>query len=106
MRFGLGIALMNNGYSVYDLGDTSSPVTWLYDEYGFNLGSPTGAAQHIGATAGASKIQNGYFGSGLSNWELSITSDGQGKASASVPNMGGSRGSAAQITVSSPATIP
>src|SRR6202012_3193187 len=106
MRFGLGIALMNNGYSVYDFGDTSSPVTWWYDEYGFSLGTPTGAALQIGAPAGASQIQNDYFSSGLPNWALSITSDGQAKASASAPNMGGSGGTAAQITISSAATIP
>ena len=106
MRFGLGIALMNNGYSVYDLGDTSSAVTWWYDEYGFNLGTPTGAAQQIGAPAGASEIQNGYFSSGLSTWELSITGDGQAKASVSAPNMGGSGGPAAEVTISSAATIP
>ena len=37
MRFGLGIALMNDGYSIYDFGDSSSPVSWWYDEYDFGV---------------------------------------------------------------------
>jgi hypothetical protein len=106
MRFGLGMALMNDGYSVYDLGDTSSPVTWWYDEYNFNLGTPAAPAQQLGTPAGASELVNGYFTSGLSDWLLNITSDGHGKASVSAPNLGGSGGPAAEITVSAAATIP
>lgn len=106
MRFGLGMALMNDGYSIFDLGDTSSPVTWWYDEYNFYLGAASAPAEQIGNPPGNSIIQNGYFSSGLSNWVLNVTSDGQAKASASTVNFGGSGGPAAQITVSSAATIP
>jgi hypothetical protein len=106
MRLGLGIALMNNGYSIYDFGDTSSPVTWWYDEYNFNLGTPVAPAQQIGASAGANQILNGSFSSGLSSWALDITSDGSAKASASVASSTGSGGPSAQIAVSQAATIP
>ncbi len=106
MRFGLGIALMNNGYSIYDMGDTTSPVTWWYDEYNFNLGTAAAPAQQIGTPPGNNIIQNGDFNSGLSNWVLNITSDGQAKASASATNLGLNGGPAAQITVSSAATTP
>ena len=35
MRFGLALALMNDGFFTYDFGDTGdgSPVDWWYDEY-------------------------------------------------------------------------
>ncbi len=106
MRFGLGIALMNNGYSIYDFGDTSSPVTWWYDEYNFNLGTPVAPAQQIGTAAGANQILNGYFSNGLSPWVLDITSDGAAKASVSVAPSTGSGGPSAEIAISQAATIP
>ena len=106
MRLGLGIALMNNGYSIYDFGDTSSPVTWWYDEYNFNLGAPVAPAQQIGAAAGASQILNSDFNSGLSSWLLQITGDGSAEASAIVAPSIGSGGPSAEITISEAATIP
>ncbi len=51
MRFGLGLALMNDGYSIHDFGDTSSPVAWWYDEYDFDLGTPVTPATPIGPGA-------------------------------------------------------
>ena len=51
MRFGLANALMNDGFSAYDLGDTGASVDWWYDEYNFNLGAPLGPATQIGLTA-------------------------------------------------------
>jgi hypothetical protein len=47
MRFGLGIALLGDGFFGHDFGDVSSGVTWWYDEYDFDLGSPLGAATQI-----------------------------------------------------------
>jgi hypothetical protein len=39
MRFGLGIALMGNGYFAYDYGDQNHGQTWWYDEYDDGAGS-------------------------------------------------------------------
>ncbi len=82
MRFGLGITLMNNGYSIYDFGDTTSPVTWWYDEYNFNLGTPVTPATLIGAGPGSNQIVNGGFNNNLSPWTLNVTSDGSAAATA------------------------
>ena len=59
MRFGLGLTLMNNGYSIFDFGDTTSPVTWWYDEYNFNLGTPVTPATLIGPGPGPNETVNG-----------------------------------------------
>ena len=105
MRFGLGVALMNNGYSIYDLGDTSSPVTWWYDEYDFDLGMPTAAATQIGSGPGANQTINPGFNGGLAPWFLGVTGGGSGQGTATVDAAGGMDGGpAAHITITSPAT--
>ncbi len=73
MRFGLATALMNNGFSTYDFGDTGAPVSWWYDEYNFNLGTPLGPAVQIGQSAASNMLLNPGFESGLTNWTLSQT---------------------------------
>jgi len=106
MRFGLGIALMNNGYYVFDFGDSSSPVTWWYDEYNFNLGQPAAPATQLGAGPGTNEIVNGDFTSGLSSWHFGVTHDGSGQATATIDATGGmSGGPAAHISVTSAATV-
>lgn len=40
MRFGLGSALLENGYYAYDAGSYSHAENWWYDEYGIDLGDP------------------------------------------------------------------
>lgn len=42
MRFGLGSALMENGYYGYDGGSNSHAENWWYDEYEIDLGEPMG----------------------------------------------------------------
>jgi len=42
MRFGLGSALLGNGYYSFDFGDRDHGQTWWYDEYDIPLGVPTG----------------------------------------------------------------
>lgn len=48
MRFGLGLALMRDGYSAYEFGDTWHGNDWWYDELNFNLGQPRGTARTVG----------------------------------------------------------
>ncbi len=40
MRFGLGSALLKNGYFSFDYGDQAHNQTWWYDEYAVELGAP------------------------------------------------------------------
>lgn len=42
MRFGLGSALLENGYFSYDFGDQNHGQTWWYDEYAVSLGVALG----------------------------------------------------------------
>ena len=106
MRFGLGLALMNNGYSIFDFGDTSSPVTWWYDEYNFNLGAPVAPATQIGPGPGPNETINSGFNTNLSPWVLNLTSDGSAKATATLDQTNGVNGGpAAHISVTSPATV-
>lgn len=44
VRFGLGSALLEDGYFSYDYGDQNHGQTWWYDEYNVKLGQPTGQA--------------------------------------------------------------
>jgi uncharacterized protein (TIGR03437 family) len=80
MRFGLATSLMNDGFSTYDFGDTGAPVSWWYDEYDFNLGTPLGPAKQMAAGQLTSLLTNGSFESGLSNWSLLVTNDGVSRA--------------------------
>ncbi len=82
MRFGLALALMNDGFSIYDFGDIGAPVAWWYDEYDFNLGSAVTPARQIGAGGGGTLLTNGGFESGLSGWSLNVNNDGMTSATA------------------------
>src|SRR3989344_455810 len=44
VRFGLGSALLENGYFSYDYGDQNHGQTWWYDEYNVRLGQPIGGS--------------------------------------------------------------
>ena len=109
MRFGLGTALMHDGFSVYDYGDTSSAVNWWYDEYDFNLGYPIGPAMRIGGSpslAQTNVLTNGSFeSSSLSPWVT--TSGNGGKVSAVIDNsIAAEANSSARITVTSVSVNP
>ncbi len=73
VRFGLANALMNDGFSAYDFGDTGSRVNWWYDEYNFNLGMPLGPATQIGLTTVSNMLTNGGFESAFAGWTLGTT---------------------------------
>jgi uncharacterized protein (TIGR03437 family) len=108
MRFGLGTALMMDGFSTYDFGDTSSPVTWWYDEYDFNLGLPLGPAANIGGgQAPVNLLINGGMEAGsLSPWQTFSGSDG-GKASTVLDSSIAAEGNtSAHITVASTSAQP
>jgi uncharacterized protein (TIGR03437 family) len=108
MRFGLGSALMNDGFSTYDFGDTASNVSWWYDEYDFNLGLPLGLAANIGTTQTvASLLTNGGMESGsLAPWQT-FSGSGGGKASTVLDTSISAEGNAsAHVTVSVAATNP
>lgn len=75
MRFGLALALMNDGFFAHDFGDMApgAPTAWWYDEYDFKLGYPLGPATHVGSGQSANLIRNGGFESGLAGtWQLDI----------------------------------
>lgn len=44
VRFGLGSAMLENGYFAYDYGDQNHGQTWWYDEYGVKLGQANGGS--------------------------------------------------------------
>jgi uncharacterized protein (TIGR03437 family) len=109
MRFGLGTALMMDGFSTYDYGDTSSSVNWWYDEYDFYLGYPLGPATRIVPNAPATPsnlLVNGAFEStGIGPWI--ITSGSGGKASAALDNTVAAEGnSSARIAVTATSANP
>jgi len=107
MRFGLGLSLMGNGFFGFDFGDEAPPITWWYDEYDFNLGTPAGPATQLGKSGGANLLTNGGFESGLSDWEFNVFSDGKGKATAAADSADPAPGSneAAHLTIASPGTV-
>jgi len=75
MRFALATALMNDGFSTYDFGDTGAPVAWWYDEYNFNLGLPLGPATQTGQASAPSTtnmLVNPGFEGGMANWTLVV----------------------------------
>ncbi len=84
MRFGLGLTLMGDGFFGFDFGDEAPPVTWWYDEYDFNLGYPIAPASQVEAGASTNLLTNGGFEAGLGKWQLNVSNDGQGKATATV----------------------
>lgn len=55
MRYGLGTALLGDGYYSYDIGASGHDNIWWYDEYDINLGEPLGPATSLN---GVSKYEN------------------------------------------------
>ncbi len=75
MRFGLTMALMNDGYYWHDFGDIVHGVDWWYDEYGFKLGYPLGPAELIplSTRTPANLLANPGFEAPLAGtWGLSV----------------------------------
>lgn len=104
MRFGLGIALMENGFFSFDIGDTSSDTQWWYDEYDFDLGLPMSKSAVVGAVLDSSQlVANGSFSDGFEGWFHWVTDDGAGNAtfapSTIAPTPGGT---SAEIHIISP----
>jgi uncharacterized protein (TIGR03437 family) len=107
MRFGLALALLNDGFSIYDFGDIAQPVTWWYDEYNFNLGAALAPARQVGVSPAVSLLSNGGFESGLSSWSLNVYNDGQASATAAIDTSISAAGaSSAMIHVAMPGTMP
>jgi hypothetical protein len=107
MRFGLALALMNNGFSTYDFGDTGADVNWWYDEYDFNLGQPLGPATQIGGGgANPNLLTNGNFENGTSPWKLAVTTDGVSSANLTTDTSNVQQGAAsAHVNISSASTV-
>ncbi len=106
MRFGLGAALMNDGFFVHDFGDTSSTVNWWYDEYDFDLGAALGPATLLNSgPPHANLIGNGGFDSATEPWQLiNVT---PAKATFAVAPASGPDGTAAaHVSVAQPGTVP
>jgi uncharacterized protein (TIGR03437 family) len=84
VRFGLALALMNDGFYTFDLGDTGGAVNWWYDEYNFPLGGPIAPSTELTSASGPNLIANGGFEQGLAGWYLFVEQDGQAAATASI----------------------
>lgn len=66
MRFGLGSALMENGFYSFSYGDQNHGQLWWYDEYSINLGQPLGTATpRNGSTAYAADVWSRSFENGI-----------------------------------------
>jgi uncharacterized protein (TIGR03437 family) len=103
VRFGLALALMNDGFFTFDLGDTGGAVNWWYDEYDFPLGVPTAPYTQLSGGSGPNLISNGGFEQGLNGWYLFVEQDGQAAATASIDSSVAAVGnSSALIAVISP----
>ncbi len=105
MRFGLALALMNDGFFAHDVGDTApnAPTAWWYDEYDFKLGYPLGPAARIGAGQSANILANDGFESGLAGWRLIVNNDGQARGTAFADStMAADGASSAHISIASP----
>jgi hypothetical protein len=106
MRFGLAMALMNDGFFSYDPGDNPPNLAWWYDEYDFNLGYPLGPEAEVGMDQSASLLSNGDFENGLASWKLLVDSSTPAKAAASTDSTIVAAGAAAaRIAVSSAAQL-
>jgi uncharacterized protein (TIGR03437 family) len=108
MRFGLALALMDDGYFTYDFGDTGSesPVDWWYDEYNFNLGVPLSPATQIGSD-GPNLLTNPGFEDGLSGWQLMVNDAAKSGGSLALDTSMAAGGNAsAAVTIVSPDNIP
>ncbi len=84
VRFGLALALMNDGFFTFDLGDTGGAVNWWYDEYDFPLGVPIAPNTQLTSGSGPNLISNGGFEQGLAGWYLFVEQDGQAAATAAI----------------------
>jgi uncharacterized protein (TIGR03437 family) len=103
VRFGLALALMNDGFFTFDLGDTGGAVNWWYDEYDFPLGIPTAPYTQLSSASGPNLISNGGFEQGLSGWYLFVDADGQAGATAAIDSSVAAEGNnSALIAVTSP----
>src|SRR5581483_12471001 len=108
MRFGLGMALLDNGYFTHDFGDTTpATLDWWYDEYDFNLGYPLGPARKNNTETFPNIIGNSGFESGLAGWQFILAKDGRAQGTATVDTTTTANGSSnsARINVSSVATM-
>lgn len=107
MRFGLALALMNDGFSTHDIGDIAplAATAWWYDEYDFTLGYPLGPANQVAMQPSTNILNNPGFEDGLSSWHLNVTNDGQAQAAAATDSTLAADGtSSAHINVISAAT--
>jgi uncharacterized protein (TIGR03437 family) len=103
VRFGLALALMNDGFFTLDLGDTGGAVNWWYDEYDFPLGVPVAPSTPLNSGGGPNLMSNGGFEQGLNGWYLFVEQDGQAAASASIDTSVAAEGNqSALIAVTSP----
>jgi uncharacterized protein (TIGR03437 family) len=109
MRFGLALALMNDGFSIYDFGDIAPPVSWWYDEYDFNLGTPVAPATPTGTPVQPlSLIQNGGFEPPVSNaWTFYVDTGDEAAATFEQTSAAAADGSySAQVSVTAVSTTP
>ncbi len=103
MRWGLGVALMNDGYYNYSQGDSGHGLDWWYDEFDVDLGFPKRAYERInlGTTSTADSVSNGSFEAHLSpSWQLSVNAS-RGAAGLLVPDTApaGSNSTAARVDI-------
>lgn len=105
VRFGLALALMNDGFFTFDMGDAGGAVNWWYDEYDFPLGVPIAPYIQLTSGGGPNLITNGGFEQGFSGWYLWVDQDGQAGATDATDSTIAAEGhQSAQISVTSAAS--
>jgi len=103
VRFGLALALMNDGFFTYDLGDAGGNVAWWYDEYDFSLGMPTGPNKQLNTRRGPNLVSNGGFEQGANGWYLYVADDGHAAATSAIDsNISAEGGNAFRIDITGP----
>ncbi len=104
VRFGLALALMNDGYFAHEFGDTWHGNDWWYDELDFDLGYPLGPAEFLDVTGAPAQntIDNPSFEQPFgSTWNFWANSGSGCAASLARDLRNAADGSAsAQITIS------
>ena len=103
VRFGLTLALMNDGFFTFDLGDAGGNVAWWYDEYDFRLGVPTGPNKQLSAGGGPNLVSNGGFEQSADGWYLYVAADGHAAATGAIDSSISAEGSNAfRIDITAP----
>lgn len=79
MRYGLGSALLDNGYYSFDRGIDSHGELWWYDEYNIDLGQPLSSAYNL-TNNNSTAVSNGLWRRDFEKGVVFVNSAKDGKA--------------------------